>query len=243
MIQLKVEKTRCGEIPLYIVHPLEKTGRSVIFYHGWSSDAHSQLTRACFLAVQGYTVYVPDAMNHGERNRLQDYYDPSAYDIFWKVIFQNTAEFPALCSLIREQGGGKPFVMGHSMGGMSVLHIAVSYPEQVKGVVSFNGSGDWRLTHLFMQARFGMYVEDDWKSYAEIKACSPVNHVEKIKDLPVLLTNGEADGSVDPRAQEHFFAVLKGYSHSAERITYPGLGHFVTTNMMDDAVRWMESIR
>ena len=32
---------------------------------------------------------------------------------------------------------------------------------------------------------------------------------------------------------------MKDEGVDVNKITYPGLGHFVTTNMMDEAVSWM----
>lgn len=71
---------------------------------------------------------------------------------------------------------------------------------------------------------------------------NPLNHLSDIKRCPLLLINGECDISVDPRAQVHFLMLLKA-GGAGEKIEYPGLGHFVTTNMMDDAVAWMETVK
>ena len=92
MMQLKVEKVKYGLIPCYVVYPIRETGKTVIFYHGWSSKGELQVNRAAFLAVHGYTVFIPDAVNHGERHALSDYYTSEGYDIFWKTIFSNVEE-------------------------------------------------------------------------------------------------------------------------------------------------------
>ena len=78
--------------------------------------------------------------------------------------------------------------------------------------------------------------------YDEIEEKSPINHVENMKDIPIFMTNGESDVSIDPRAQAHFYDALKAAGGKAERVTYPLLGHFVTTNMLDDGMKWMERI-
>ena len=36
-MQLKVEKVKYGSIPCYVVYPIREIGKTVIFYHGWSS--------------------------------------------------------------------------------------------------------------------------------------------------------------------------------------------------------------
>lgn len=242
MNQLKTEKIYCHHIPIMVVHPIEDRGRTVILYHGWSSRSEYQLTKASILAVNGYTVYVPEEDAHGERGALADYYKKEDYDIFWKTIFRNMDEFPFILQYIKSRYNEKPFILGHSMGGISVLGIGSRYPDKVKGIVSFNGSGDWLLTHLFMQSRFGMYVGKDWALYDEIEKKSPVCHVDALKQVPIFMTNGDSDSSVDPRAQAHFYDVLREAGGRAVRVTYPGLGHFVTTNMIDDAMKWMEKV-
>lgn len=141
------------------MHPPIETGNPAILYHGWSSRAEYQLTKASILAVNGYTVFIPEALYHGERGALKDFYQKEDYDIFWKTIFRNMEEFPFLSDYIKARYSEKPFILGHSMGGLSVLGIGSAYGKDVKGIVSFNGSGDWLLTHLFIQARFGIYVK------------------------------------------------------------------------------------
>lgn len=242
MNQLKTEKMEIHGIPVTIVHPPVETGKPAILYHGWSSCSEYQLTKASILAVNGYTVFIPEALYHGERGALTDYYQKEDYDIFWKTIFRNMEEFPFLSSYIKERFSEKPFILGHSMGGLSVLGIGSIHGQDLKGIVCFNGSGDWLMTHLFIQARFGMYVEKDWPLYDEIEKKSPINHLDTLKNVPIFMTNGDSDNSIDPRAQAHFYDELVKAGGKAERVTYPFLGHFVTTNMMDDGMKWMEGI-
>lgn len=242
MNQLKTEKMEIHGIPVTVVHPPAERGRPAILYHGWSSCSEYQLTKASILAVNGYTVFIPEALYHGERGALTDYYQKEDYDIFWKTIFRNMEEFPFLSSYIKERFSEKPFILGHSMGGLSVLGIGSIHGQDLKGIVCFNGSGDWLMTHLFIQARFGMYVEKDWPLYDEIEKKSPINHLDTLKNVPIFMTNGDSDNSIDPRAQAHFYDELVKAEGKAERVTYPFLGHFVTTNMMDDGMKWMEGI-
>ena len=243
MGQLRTEKIYCGGIPVIVVHPIKDTRQPVILYHGWSSRAEFQMTKAYILAVNGYTVYIPEASSHGEREALSDYYKAEDYPIFWNTIFKNMEEFPELSEKIGETYKEKPFIMGHSMGGLSVLGIGSIHGESLRGIVCFNGSGDWLLTHLFIQARFGIYEPKNWPLYDEIERKSPINHLESMKNVPVFMTNGESDISIDPRAQAHFFEALHAKGGSAVHVSYPNLGHFVTTNMMDDGMQWMRTIQ
>ena len=49
MMQLKVEKVKYGSIPCYVVYPIRETGKTVIFYHGWSSKGELQVMGIQFL--------------------------------------------------------------------------------------------------------------------------------------------------------------------------------------------------
>lgn len=242
MIQFDIEEARIGEIPVRIVHPFrEDKARCAVFYHGWSSSGALQTTRALILAAHGYTVLLPDAVHHGARGTLPDYYAVAAYDVFWETIFQNLEEFPQLEAALTGRGFDRPWVLGHSMGGLTAMGLAAQYSGDIRGAVSFNGSGDWLLTHLFIQARFGVAEDRDWPVYDAIAAASPLRHLDALKDVPIFMTNGEADPSIDPRAQAHFAEELDRAGGRGVRVTYPGLAHFVTTNMLDDALSWMEA--
>ncbi len=241
MIEMPMETVQLGDIPMTIVQPFSgRKDKTVVFYHGWSSTAELQTTRALILAAHGYTVFLPDAIHHGRRGTLPDYYAVEAYDFFWKTVFQNLEEFPVISSYIKENGYGKPWVMGHSMGGITAMGLSYKVAKEIQGAVSFNGSGDWLLSHLFIEARFGVLMSRDWPLYDELAEKSPLHHLSELKEVPIFMTNGESDPSVDPRAQAHFAEELANIGGHGKRITYPGLAHFVTTNMMDDAMAFMD---
>lgn len=240
--ELPHEQISIGGVPVRIVEPFTEGCRgTVVFYHGWSSTSALQLSRAALLAAYGYRVLLPEAVHHGTRGALPDYYAVEAYDFFWKTIFQNLEEFQKISAYLSEMGYGKPWVMGHSMGGITAMGLAAKYPADIRGAVSFNGSGDWLLTHLFIEARFGVLISRDWPLYDRVAAASPLAHLAEMKNVPIFMTNGEADPSVDPRAQAHFAEELARAGGCGTRVTYPGLAHFVTTNMIDDALSWMEN--
>ena len=103
MLQLHIEKSYVGDIPVRIVHPIRDEGKALILYHGWSSRGEYQTTKAAVFALHGYTVFVPDAIHHGERDALSDYYRLEDYSIFWETIRQNVREYEALHDFVRER--------------------------------------------------------------------------------------------------------------------------------------------
>ena len=131
MKEIYERKEVIGGIPVYrIGHTGKKRVHPVFLYHGWSSSALQQRTRGMILAWEGYEVWMPEAVHHGIRGTA-DYYAPASYDIFWKTIFQNIKEFPLLSAEARKRGLDSPWVMGHSMGGLTVLgmgaHFSAAY--------------------------------------------------------------------------------------------------------------------
>lgn len=243
MNKLPLTEVKAGDIPVLIMEPLvSSNGEAVILYHGWSSAAPFQKSKAILLAARGYTVFIPEAVHHGKRGALADYYAVEDYDLFWDTILTNMKEFPIILSLVRERGFTRPFIMGHSMGGLTVMGIGASYPDSIKGIVSLNGSGDWELTHIFMEARYGINIDGHFRHADEVKEKSPLYRIEEMKKTPCLLLNGEKDQSVDHRAQTHFAEQLKKAGGTVKQIIYPRLDHFVTVPMMDDAVTWLDDI-
>lgn len=243
MMEFQEERRYIGNIPVRMLHPVSrKKAEPVVLYHGWGSSGKRQLVKGALLAAFGYTAVLLDAAHHGEREPLEDYYTEAGYTIFWETVFSNIREFGDISEALREEGYGAPWVMGHSMGGITVMGIARQYGERIRGAVSFNGSGDWALTHLFMQARFGADWQD-WPLAARVREESPLSHLEEMAKVPIFMANGAADTSVDPRAQAHFAGALAAAGGKGCHVSYPGLGHFVTTNMMDDALSWMEARR
>ena len=239
-MEFETEKLYLGEIPLRVVHPVHESRHCVIFYHGWSSDAVSQESRAALLAAYGWHVLLPEAVNHGERGVLPDYYTPEIYETFWKTIFQNADECAAVLSYAKSCGFLAPWIMGHSMGGMTTMQIAYRYAKEIAGAVCFNGSADWLLTHLFMQAAYGKDLGRDCPFYDEIEKRNPLVHMEEMLEIPILMTNGEADTTIDPRAMTHFAEEFFKRGGRGKRVTYPALSHVVTTNMLDEAIAFMK---
>ena len=97
-------------------------------------------------------------------------------------------------------------------------------------------------SHHFFEQRFHMNLASHWTLRNQVEENTPLAHIGEMKDIPCLLLSGEADASVAMQAQQHFYNVLHQTNTRAEYRTYPGLGHFVTINMMDDALQWLNQI-
>ena len=96
-------------------------GYPLILIHGNGGDKNSLREAASYLA-NDYRVYVPESRCHGQSS------DPGviSYDLMAKDI----KEF---CEAL---GIEKPYIMGHSDGGINALTLAYTYPELPGAVIS-----------------------------------------------------------------------------------------------------------
>ncbi len=244
------EKINIDNIPALLFQPKNKTGQlhTIILYHGWSSSKESQRIRAFILCSLGYQVVVPDAIHHGERGLL-DYADPNnVRDYFWSVVFKNINESGKIIDYtIKNNNANKDTitVLGHSMGGFTSAGIFTHNP-MVKAMVVINGSCNWSHTNSIFKENPAFVNSVDYEEIEEkIESLDPMNNLDKIINRPILILHGEADNVVPIGSQHIFYEKLKPmYSHKEDIdfIQYPNLGHFVTTNMMEQVAIWLQNI-
>lgn len=101
----------------------------VVFVHGVGLRAESWYQQISEFDDQ-YRCYVIDMPGHGESDLL-----PSP-----TLMLEDFTE--ALKTFIQTVIGEPAIIVGHSLGAMTVLQTAVSYPQVVKGVAAFNAIYD-----------------------------------------------------------------------------------------------------
>ena len=242
------ERHKIGEVPVIRLVPKYTEGPlpTVIFYHGWSSSKEIQLMRGMILAGFGYQVILPDSINHGERG-LVDYSDPGeVVKYFWPTILKNLEEY----SLIRDfaienfnADGERLGVSGNSMGGFTASGIFTYNPE-IKALVVLNGSANWTgANFIFKELVPGKLP--DWLKKEEdyISSIDPMNHLDKVIDRPILILHGGADSVVDIKSQKDFYKTASALYSDRNRIhliEYNNLNHIVSTNMLEETVKWFK---
>ncbi len=95
--------------------------KPLLLIHGNGGSTESLKEAALYLA-NDYTVYVPDSRCHGESS------DPG--EISYKLMAKDLKEF---CEKL---GIEKPYIVGHSDGGINALTIAAEYPDLPGAVIS-----------------------------------------------------------------------------------------------------------
>ncbi|SOD97517.1 alpha/beta fold hydrolase [Spirosoma fluviale] len=91
-----------------------ETGPAIVILHGLFGSSDNWLTNSKTIAAQGYRVFLVDQRNHGQSPRADDQdYQHMAADLH---------EF------LTDQQLDQPILVGHSMGGKTVMQYAMLYP-------------------------------------------------------------------------------------------------------------------
>lgn len=235
-------------IPAILMRPRSFKGKlpTVILYHGWSSSKEYQRIRGFIFASLGFQVLLPDAINHGERDPFKVYDLDHARKNFWKTIGKNIEESDSLIrALLEEYDGDQDRIglVGNSMGGFSASGVFVKH-ESLKSLVVFNGSCNWAESNmLFSRTLFkddGMDVLDIGEG---LDPYDPSKNLKKLANRPILLLHGTTDSLVPIDGQDSFYDLAKMVYEDSSKlkyIRYNNLNHFVTTNMMEEAIIWFK---
>ena len=97
------------------------TGPAIVILHGIFGSSDNWLTTSKTIAAQGYRVFALDQRNHGQspRGNEQDYQSMAA-DLREFLINQKLDD---------------PILVGHSMGGKTVMQYVMTYPGTFKKLV------------------------------------------------------------------------------------------------------------
>ncbi|GAB3256292.1 alpha/beta fold hydrolase [Larkinella harenae] len=133
-----------------------ESGTPIIILHGVFGSSDNWLTISKTIAEHNHRVFLVDQRNHGRSPRSE--------------IFDYSAMAADLMEFINDHQLENPIVIGHSMGGKTVMQFAMNYPGQFSRLV---------------------VVDIAPKSY-------PIHHAELIRglkaiDLSTLKSRNEAD--------------------------------------------------
>ncbi|NMP38078.1 MAG: alpha/beta hydrolase [Clostridiales bacterium] len=98
-----------------------ESGHALILVHG-NGGSHKSLEEAARYLANDYTVYAIDSRCHGQSS------DPG--EISYDLMAKDIKEFSEAMGL------EKPYLMGHSDGGINALTVAYTYPDLLGGFIS-----------------------------------------------------------------------------------------------------------
>ena len=135
----------------------EKGKQPLLLIHGNGGSCNSLSEAATYLA-NDYTVYVPESRCHGQSS------DPG--EITYKLMAKDIYEF---CKKLKIK---KPYIMGHSDGGINALTVACEYPDLPGAIISCGANT----------------VPSEFKPYFTIGVkLNNIFHPDKLNDLMLTL--------------------------------------------------------
>ncbi|WP_394995191.1 alpha/beta fold hydrolase [Emticicia sp.] len=96
-------------------------GQPILILHGIFGSSDNWFSISKMIAEKGYAIYALDARNHGQSPRSEEF--------SYELMAADLNEF------IEHHQLEKPVIIGHSMGGKTVMHFAMKYPEKFSKLI------------------------------------------------------------------------------------------------------------
>ena len=239
------KQVKIKDIPCIVLKPRNQNGKlaTIIFYHGWSSNKEMQKFRGFILASLGYQVIIPDSIHHGERNPIDYNNMDNMGKYFWKTILNNIKESKDIIDTsidLYDMDPANIVVMGHSMGGFTAAG-AFTHDKRIRTSIIVNGSFNWGMSNEIFLQQLGKNITVEEED--EIKRLDPMNNLDKLINRPILMLNGGSDEVVPMEPQKIFYDKIRGLYKDGSKVKFIkhiGVGHFVTTGMMEDTAKWLK---
>lgn len=144
---VKEDDVQLSEVRMHYAVYGEK-GHPLILIHG-NGGSHKSLEEAALYLANDYKVYAIDSRCHGQSS------DPG--EISYDLMAKDVKEFIGKMKL------NKPYVVGHSDGGIVALTLAYTYPDLLGGFVSCgaNTSPDTLKKYFTLGVKFNQWRNPD----------------------------------------------------------------------------------
>ncbi|AEE97002.1 alpha/beta hydrolase family protein [Mahella australiensis] len=224
----------------------------VIIVHGWSARKENMLFHAYLLAQSGFFVIAPDAYGHGERKTDAPNNPLSA---LMNAVTITVNDINTLIDNYVNDGRVDIThigLAGASMGGIITYSYIIKKDRRVKAAVPLISTPDIlaALNSPNKEALFkaaGINPHDNGSNLDEIlkmaESLQPAKYYQNMNGLPLLILNGTADPLIDIEGVRKFYNFMKSIYYDADTIQmieYPGVGHAVNFNMVQDMIQWFE---
>jgi uncharacterized protein len=241
-----IEQIALSSIPCIVCKPLTPNGITVFIYHGWGSTPKNQTFLAKILSTYGFTVVLPEIVNHSSRSPVGDPFNIKVLQAkFWPTVLQSVKEAGSLFEAAIDAGlarRGKIALVGSSTGGVISAGIFSANPE-IRALVTINGSPAWEEAERLWRKGDNRPPATS-EELKHIRCYDPMNHLEKLENRPILMLHGSQDTSMSPLAPRHFYKAAEPfYVNDKDRLTYSeyyNVNHTISLNMIEELVNWMK---
>ncbi len=193
----------------------------ILYFHGNGEVVADYDSIAPLYKERGLNLLVADYRGYGASGGSPTFSD---------MVKDAGKIFESACKQLgKENESGKWFVMGRSLGSISALELAASYPDRLSGIIVESGfiSVDRLIKHLGMPSPGDLSPLE--KAYRQL--------AEGIS-LPALIIHGERDRLVPPEQGRELFQALG--SEEKTHVIIPGADH--NDIMFVDSQKYMNAI-
>ncbi len=216
----------------------------IIMQHGLEANKDSMSELANSFAMQGYVVIVPDALGYGE---LADGNMRTVSQILEGTAanFEKVMDFVCMSEAIDENRIG---LCGVSLGGLTSLYYAAEGEHEVKVVVSFCATPDFKTFEGAKSVR--CYYSDkrsaEEKDADKIKAMeesmsslSPYDKLMSKDNISLFLMCGAEDQVVPPEGNATFYQQATAAGKNVGLVVKENQGHSLELDEMYAALAFM----
>lgn len=141
------------------VAPSNPNGKTAVLMHGKNFCGATWDQTIAALSGEGYRVVVPDQIGFCKSDK------PAAYQFSLHQLAANTH------ALLRQLNVERPYIVGHSMGGMLAARYALMYGKETAGLAMVNPIGleDWKQLGVPYRTIDQWYASEQKASFAGMK--------------------------------------------------------------------------
>ncbi len=185
----------------------DESSPSILFFHGNGEVAYDYDDIAPLYNRLGINLFVADYRGYGQSNGNPSFSNTvsDAHVIF--NYFRDTLQ--------ANNYTGPLFIMGRSLGSLSAVELASSYPQYLNGLIIESGfaSTGRLLTFLIPMISSSGYDNLEQANLEQIRSVT----------LPALIMHGEYDEIIPHEQAEIFYENVS--SQDKKLLTIPGAGH------------------
>lgn len=237
-------------LEIYQTNIYEK--RPLIFLiHGLTGKKENMVEYGLEFAKEGFYLCLFDAYMHGELksdtiNNLDDYINLKP-NLFFNIHDETAKNINILLDSYansKSTDWNRVGLTGISMGGLVIFkYLTNYYRENIKAAVPMLGSPAWYngiTNYMSTMNKPDFYSQEDLDY---LKKIEPFNVIKNIKNVPLLMLNGENDSTIPIKDIRICFNTLRENYINEDRlklIEYPGIGHQVTDDMVNETKIWFK---
>lgn len=226
-----------GDIPILVYRPKKYSNnrKTMIYYHGWSSNVENYELFGEIYASNGYQVIMPEIEKHGSRGSANYENFQEALD----VIIQSVAEFQDVKNLAINRlnaDSSNLTIGGHSLGGMIVSSIFTIDPSVKFGII-FNGLADFELLLESLDSNINNKEREIFLMF------NPMDKINTLDGRFLEIYVGNKDDVISSKAMKLFEEKLQELDIDKSNINftyYDDAAHSITYKMIRESIKSLE---